>query len=196
MSVGMFLGITASFLPDHQNEALKFIHEINRALRRIGRPAYVEPEERQSPYVDGRFGRSSLDHNAAGTLAALADYCPQGKCVGLELLAANPYRVSFLPMAFPESIETDYAERIDGEMTDIWIGSIRPLTSDLSFVAEALSIPLVDGALSDEIARQIDNSDQLGQGDFSDLDHREAWLMLYEGCRLATEFQVALSFAG
>ena len=116
--------------------------------------------------------------------------------MGLELLAANPYRVSFLPTPLLEPVETDYAERIGGEMTNIWVGSVQALIGDLKSVAQAMSIPLEDNALSDEIAQKIDNYDQLGRDDLGEPDQRMAWLMLYEGCRLAMSFQVALSFAG
>src|SRR2546426_4481815 len=107
MSVGMFLGIRPSFLPDFQDEAEKFICEINSALRILGRPPYLEPRVLPNPYINGRFGRSSLDNNSAEALAALAAYYVDARCANLDILAANPYRIAFLPTHVSDPIETD-----------------------------------------------------------------------------------------
>jgi hypothetical protein len=192
----MFLGIKPSFLPEFQDEAERFIVEINRALRGVGSSAYVDPDVLPHPYIKGWFGRSSLDHQGAGTIEALAEYCCDARSPNLDVLTANPYRMTFLPRVLSGPVETDYAERISGELTKIWVGFLPALAVELRSVAREMEIPLEDGALSDEVARRINDYEPFSEGDPCDPDHRMAWLMLYEECRLAMSYQVALSFAG
>jgi hypothetical protein len=124
MSVGMFFGISLLFFRNSTTKLRNSFLEVNRPLQRIGRPACVEPEDLPNPYIAGRFGRSSLDNNAAETFAALADSCSKGaNGVWPGLLAANPHRVSFLPVPFREPIQTDDAERIVRRFT--WPESAR-----------------------------------------------------------------------
>ncbi len=195
MSVGVFLGIRPSYPAGYESSAERFIANINTALRSVGLGEYREPPTPIDPYVDGHFGRSSLDHNSAGAIEAVAGCCPeQVACANLGLLGTNPYRVAFLPIPLLTPIETDYTEMISGEPTKIWVGSLFGLSDDLRRVGEVLGIPVADGEVNDVVARALDDflplSDECDPGDCN------VWLMLHEGCRLARSFNVALSFAG
>jgi hypothetical protein len=197
MSVGMFLGITPSFLPEFADEAERFMRAINRSLSRAGFGAYLEPDVLPDAYVGSRFGRSALDNHGAGTIAGVAKYAlGEGQCRNLAALANNPCRVAFLPQSFASPIETDFEERIGGVPTRIWIGSLPGLSEELRILACALEVPLEGGELSDETAQKINDFEPLSEEDSQDPDDRTVWLMLYEGCRVAMRFQLALSFAG
>ena len=150
----MFLGIKPSFLPEFESDAEKFIVEINRKLHAVGAHPYLEPDVYPNPYINNRFGRSSLDHNSAGAMEARSEYCREEGCANLNVLAANPYRVTFLPLILSEPVKTGYAERIGGEFTPIWAGSLPVLTRELSSAASEIGIPLEGGTLSDEVARR------------------------------------------
>jgi hypothetical protein len=194
------LGIRPSFLADSGYEATEFVSHINRALASRGLPAYKDPTGSFYPNDTGKFGRSALDHDGAAALLSLGGY---GEAIGrfshLSLLAINPYRVAFLPIAFCEPIQTGYSERLDGEAKNIWIGSLSQLQLDLAAAAEELGIPLSAGNISDVAADHINNFERMVDGDnkFEELaDERAAWLLVYEGCRLAILSHTALAFAG
>lgn len=197
MSIGMFLGITPSFLIECQRDAKVFIAEINKALSMASLPPYYEPDPLPDPYTDGRFGRSALDHNGEAAIVALHDYCQTKEgCPNLGMLAANPYRTAFLPASFSLPIETGYIDQIGGEAMNIWIGSLPTLREELCSVATRIGIPLEDGNLSDVVAQKINDYESLSDEDGDLVEDRTAWLMLYEGSRLAVSFNVALSLAG
>jgi hypothetical protein len=61
-----------------------------------------------------------------------------------------------------------------------------------------LGIPLDDGWLADTVAQKINDFAPLHKNDDCSLaeDERTAWLVLYEGARLAVKHGVALSLAG
>jgi hypothetical protein len=142
----MFLGIKPSYLPGFESDAETFIFEINRKLFAIGSDPYCEPEAYPNPYINGWFGRSSLDHNSAGAIEALAEYCREGECANLNVLAANPYRVTFLPLILSGPVKT-YAERIGGEFTQIWAGSL-PVTSPVRHRSPALRFKILPASHS------------------------------------------------
>lgn len=197
MSVGIFLGIKPSFVPEFSYLADAFIDQINIELKRRGLPAYSEPTSIPDVYVSGKFGRSSLDHCGAGDLAGLVEYCEAAdSCQDLEVLAANPYRVTFLPIDVESPIITAYTEIICGERVRICVGSVPVLEKELQAVASRLDIPLQEGVLGDETARRIDDYESLGDDDERNPAERISWLLMYEGCRLALENGVALSLAG
>jgi hypothetical protein len=92
---------------------------------------------------------------------------------------------------------TEYYERIGGEDTQIWVGSLPRLLTELKQLAGQLGIPLVNGELADETASAINGFEPLRNGDSVLIeDERTAWLALYEGARLALEHRVALTLAG
>lgn len=197
MSVGMFLGVRPSFTAECQDHALLFLTAINDALRRAGIDEYAEPEVIPDPYIDHCFGRSELDHHSAGTIAGVASLDAGGhENKHLGLLATNPCRAVFLPRQFQKPIETGYVEDIDGEPTSIWAGSLPILARELECLAQTLGIRLQDGDPSDHTARMINDLEPFSDDDTVDCDDRMAWLMLYEGCRIARSADVALSFAG
>ncbi len=118
--------------------------------------------------------------------------------VQLQLIASNPYRVSFVPMDFDAPLPTDYTEVIDGSQVRIWVGSTPALRRELRAMAPSLSIPLDSDELSAEVAQRINDYEPLSEEDDGSLaeDERPAWLLLYEGARLSVEHGVALSLAG
>ena len=80
----------------------------------------------------------------------------------------------------------------------IWVGSAPRLVAELVSAASLLGIPLEEDRLPDHVARGINDFAPLYDGDDCSLaeDERTAWLVLYEGARLAALHRVALSLAG
>lgn len=199
MSVGFFMGIHASYTEEAQASATNYIKSINQALKQAKLPQYVEPAESPDVYNDGLFGRSALDHHGAGALMELAEMASERlNAPHLELLTKNPYRVAYLPYDSATPLLTDHTERIFNKVVDLWVGSTPRLLEELIELAPLLGIPLRSGELSDETAEQINDVAPLEEGDDSKNaeDERSAWLLLFEGARLAVQHQVALSLAG
>jgi hypothetical protein len=197
MAVGAFIGIRASFAD--RAEADAFLEAIDRALRDARLPAYTEPVPLPDVYRRMRFGRSELDHHSADVLVALARRAEDiGNGEHLALIGRHPYRVALLPLDFAMPLETEYSERIVGNPTPIWVGSAYGLRRDVCALAPALGIPLLGDVLSDQVADLINEGESLDDDDFGQLweDERTAWLLLYEGARLAIEHGIALSLAG
>jgi hypothetical protein len=65
----------------------------------------------------------------------------------------------------------------------------RKVSAELAAVAKDFGIPLSARGLSDVAAQEINDFEPL-------FDDRAVWLLVYEGCRLATMSLVALWFAG
>jgi len=199
MSVGCFLGIRASYTDQAQVAAGAYLAAINRALRANGTPEYTDPPNPPNVYNGGLFGRSALDHHSARCFADLGERArADGGGSHLGLLAANPYRVAFVPRDFEVPLPTDYSEEIAGERLVLWVGSAPRLVGELVSVAPLLGIPLEAARVSDAVARRINDFAPLHEGDDCSLaeDERTAWLVLYEGARLAVQHDVALSLAG
>jgi hypothetical protein len=199
MSVGCFLGIRASYIDEAQDVASAYVAAINAVLRANGLPEYSDPAHTPDVYDGGLFGRSALDHHSASCLAELAEIAlGHQPAPHLGLLALNPYRVAFVPVGFEQPLLTHHAETIAGEQLQLWVGSAPRLVAELATTASLLGIPLDDGRLSDETARKINDFAPLYEGDDRSLseDERTAWLVLYEGARLAVQHGVALSLAG
>jgi hypothetical protein len=199
MSVGCFLGIRASYIAEAQKAASAYLDAINAALSTIGLPFYTDPAHPTNVYRGGLFGRSALDHHSARCLAELAELAvARGPAPHLGLLATNPYRVAFIPLDFGQPLLTMYAENIASEEVRIWVGSAPRLVTDLTATARPLGIPLEGGRLADVVAGKINDFAPLYEGDDCSLaeDERTAWLVLYEGARMAVQHGVALSLAG
>lgn len=199
MSVGFFLGIHASYIDEAQDAAESYLDAINSALNTIGLDNYADPDIPPIVYNDGLFGRSALDHHSARCLIEFAERATaDGKSPHLGLLAVNPYRVAFVPECFDSPLPTGCAESIGGDMVQIWVGSAPQLLAELAAAAQFLEIPLEQGDLEDVVARKINDFAGLYEGDDCSLaeDERTAWLVLYEGARLAVRHGVALSLAG
>jgi hypothetical protein len=65
MSIGVFIGVRASFSEDYAEDAETLLESINRALLSVGEPAYDDPEEEPTGVYDPsnwRFGRAATDH--------------------------------------------------------------------------------------------------------------------------------------
>jgi hypothetical protein len=193
------LGIRASYIDDAQGVASVYLDAINAALGAIGLPRYTDPANPPDVYSGGLFGRSALDHHSARCLAELAaSAVARGLAPHLGLLATNPYRVAFVPLDFGQPLLTGHAETIAGEQVQLWVGSAPRLVTELTAVAAMLGIPLEGGRLADAVARKINEFAPPYEGDDCSLaeDERTAWLVLYEGARLAMQHGVALSMAG
>jgi hypothetical protein len=110
----------------------------------------------------------------------------------------NPYRLAFLPAEFKKPLRTKYREEIAGRLTRIKVGSAPCLLRELCALAPELGIRLKDGELPYTIAMRINKFRPLSKDDDCVLieDERTAWLLLYEGARLAVKHNVALSLAG
>jgi hypothetical protein len=90
----------------------------------------------------------------------------------------------YVPVDFPEVIVDD---RLPGES----LGSSVRLLAELKLIAPRLEIPLDDGELSDDAARQIDEEAERG-GLYS--IERIVWLNLFEAARLSIKHGAAIHF--
>jgi hypothetical protein len=76
--------------------------------------------------------------------------------------------VTFLPQGLSEPFETAYAERIGGELTRIWVGSLPALAVELRSVAGEIGVPLEAELLNDELTRRINDYEPFFEGDCCD----------------------------
>ena len=201
MTVGCFIGpVSSSFIDEAQESAASFVSCIDSVLKRNGLRGYQEPGTTPDVYNEGLFGRSALDHHTGRCLAELAELGRSNRhSPHLGLIADNPYRVTFVPDDFEEPLPSGYCDRIWNENVEIWVGSAPRLLAELVALAPVLGIPLVERKLTDQVTQQINDSGApLCDGDDCSLaeDELTAWLLLYEGARLAVEHGVPLSLAG
>jgi hypothetical protein len=199
MSTGLFMGVRQSYIEEAQPLARKFIQAMNRALAKNGIPVYVEPYTPPNVYNGNLFGRSELDNHTSRVLAEVAGIAASlSPSPHLALIRDNPYRVSFVPADFDSPFQTDYSEQISGTAIPIHVGSLPQLLAELKTLAQVLGIPLNEGELSDRDASAINAWRPLHDGDTAELieDERTAWLLLYEGTRLAIHHNIALTLAG
>ena len=193
-----FMGIRGSFTDDAQQSASELVREVSRVLTEEGLPSYIDPITPPNVYRGHLFGRSQLDHHSSRLLASVAALGTiSRKSPQLALIRENPFRVAFVPVSFAPGLPTAYREQIGAVSTQIWIGSLPLLMTELTLLAGDLGIPFVGRSLSDETAEAINHSVPLYPGDPGVLaDERSAWLALYEGARLAADHGIALSLAG
>jgi hypothetical protein len=199
MSTGLFMGVRSSYIDGAEASAEAFLAAINRALTHRGAASYLDPPEAPNVYNGHLFGRSELDHHTSRVLSEIARVGTQSReNPNLALIRDNPYRVAFVPADFAPPTPTEYYEQIGDEDTQIWVGSLPRLLTELKHLAGQLGIPLVNGELADETASAINEFKPFRNGDSVELieDERTAWLALYEGARLAVEHRVALTLAG
>jgi len=199
MSTGLFMGIRSSFVDEAQDSAIAFVEAINDELAKRGITRYVDSTDPPDVYKGHLFGRSELDHHSSRVLVDIASFATTlRECENLALIQHNPFRVAFLPRDFSPPLLTGYFERIGGEPIQIRAGSLPRLMAELSSIAAVLGIPMANGILTDDVATAINTFEGLDEGDSAELseDQRTAWLVLYEGTRLALEHSVALSLAG
>jgi hypothetical protein len=196
MSVGFFMGIRKSYTAAAQDVASDFLTAINGSLAAHDLPAYADPPQAPDVYVAHLFGRSALDHHGAQSLRKVASMAaPDGH---LALVAANPFRLAFLPMDFEKPLETDHQEKIWNQQVNILAGSAARLLDELRALTPSLGITLNNGDLADDVAHKINECEALHEGDTLELaeNERTAWLLLFEGARLALTHKIALSLAG
>ena len=195
----MFMGIRGSYTEDSRGLADTLVKAINEILVANGFAAYIDPDPPPNVYIGHMFGRSALDHHSSRVLIEVADRGTQlKKSANLALVRDNPYRVVFVPAKLRKPYETEYQERIAGNMVAIWVGSLDGLLEELVWLASDLGIPVEDGGISDQTAMAINDYQPFREGDSMEIieDFRTAWLALHEGARLAKEAGVALTLAG
>jgi hypothetical protein len=200
MTVGCFIGpVSSSYIDEAQETAASFVSCIDSALKRNGLRGYQEPATTPDVYDKGLFGRSALDHHTGSCLTEVAELGrTNARSPQLGLIADNPFRVTFVPHDFEQPLPSGHSESIWGEQVEIWVGSAPRLLAELVALAPVLGIPLVERKLTDQVAQQINDGAPLFDGDDCSLaeDERTAWLLLYEGARLAIEHAVPLNLAG
>src|SRR3954454_1092006 len=107
MSVGVFIGIRPSYTDEAQQLAEGYLTAINKVLWENGLGEYQEPKGLPNVYQDYHFGRSVLDHHGASAFGGLAERLGQGR-PHLGLLAKNVFRVAFVPVDFPQELQTTF----------------------------------------------------------------------------------------
>src|SRR5687768_4610426 len=106
MSVGCFIGIRVSYTDASQEAAERYLAAINLALRGIGVAEYSEPLQLPDVYNGHFFGRSALDRHTAGSLTRMAQrISSHTDAPQLKRLLMNPYRIAFVPRAFPAPLQ-------------------------------------------------------------------------------------------
>jgi hypothetical protein len=125
MSVGFFVGpIRSSYIDEAQDIAAACAAKIDTVLKQNGLPGYGEPSGPPDVYDGGLFGRSALDHHSPSAVAELGEMAAsRGDAPHTALLAANPYRVVFVPVDFEVPLLTGHSERIAGEQVEIWLAA-------------------------------------------------------------------------
>lgn len=198
MSVGFFMGVCSSYINEAQDAAQSLLKGINRGLSKLNLPEYIDPTHPPDVYVKHLFGRSALDHHGASLLIEIGELAEEHNLgPHLVLVAANPYRVVFLPYDFPEPFDTTHQELLASDYYPVWAGSSQRLLGELLKAAPHLGIPLASGELPDAVADKINEFEPLFEGDSdAGAESRSAWLVLHEGARLAAKHNVALSLAG
>jgi hypothetical protein len=199
MSTALFMGVRSSFVEGAQASAAAFLDAINLGLSQQGLPHYTDPISPPNVYSGRLFGRSALDHHSSRVLVKIADLGVNSReSPNLALIRDNPFRLTFVPINFSPPFPSRYQEQIVGRAAQIWIGSLPRLQIELQFLATNLRIPMKGGRLSDETAFAINEFKPLYSGDSTELSEHErtAWLVLYEGTRLAMSHNAALSLAG
>jgi hypothetical protein len=99
-------------------------------------------------YKGHLFGRAELDHHTSRVLSEIARRGTQSsENPNLALIRDNPYRVSFVPADFAPPASTEDYEQIGGEDTEIWVGSLPRLLTELKQLAGQLGIPELIGMI-------------------------------------------------
>jgi hypothetical protein len=109
-------------------------------------------------------GRTGLDHIGSATLAGLGELAGGGS-PHLHLLHLNPYRLVYVPRPLDRPAVLDHHENLGGRETAILMGASAGLRDELLGLAPSLGIPLEGGALSDEVAKKIDDLRPLHEGE-------------------------------
>ncbi len=193
------MGIRSSYIPEARDSASDFVDAINQVLNSRGQSGYIDPVDPPQVYNGHLFGRSELDHHSSRVIQKIAGIgCSARNSPNLALIYNNPFRVAYVPIDFSPPSPTTFHDRIGGERIQIWVGSLPRLLTELRCLAADLGIPLTDSDITDETAAAINDGKPLYAGDSLELaeDERTAWLAIYEGARLASEHNVALSLAG
>jgi hypothetical protein len=193
------MGIRSSYIPEARDSASDFVDAINHVLNSHGQSGYIDPIDPPNVYNGHRFGRSELDHHSSRVIQKIAGIgCSARNSPNLALIYDNPFRVAYVPIDFTHPSPTAIHDSIGGKPTQIWVGSLPHLLEELRGLGADLGIPLTNGDITEETAAAINDWKSLYVGDSLELaeDETTAWLAIYEGARLASEHNVALSLAG
>lgn len=195
MSMGFFMGIRTSFSEAFTDEFAQLMGAVRSALEKKKIAVYNDPSVVPDVYENGLFGRSALDHHSASVLMSLNEIA-QGKNISKHLDLKGD-RLIYLPMKFEEPFRVSYGKGFWPLKKIQDIGSLESLLNELCQLGEALGIPFEEGSLSDDKANLINEFKALHDNDVLDYaeDERTAWLVFYEGARLALKHNVALSVA-
>lgn len=188
MSVGVRLGL----MPRNSSGGIErggsrwddIASDLATRLGGMGLPPYLEPASIRSPYRGFRFGRAGTDHIGSSMAAGLARVAASPL---LSSLAGDFQSALFLP-----DQTNDCCFSFDNYAGAIRVGPLDGLWRELNVVAPKLGVCLDRcGRLADADAEMICEEGEISG--FEDMeDERSAWLLLFEGCRLALEERVAL----
>jgi hypothetical protein len=194
MSIGVFLTIEGSYVPSARGEAMELVRAVNAKLATLA----LEPIADASVGPSVCEGRTGLDHIGSATLAGLGELAGGGS-PHLHLLHLNPYRLVYVPRPLDRPAVLDHHENLGGRETAILMGASAGLRDELLGLAPSLGIPLEGGALSDEVAKKIDDLRPLheGEDDWHLIENtRSAWLLMHEAALLSIRKDVPISLAG
>ena len=212
MGLAVLTGALADMLPGEDAEGVEYLQEqfaaVNRVLADNGLPAHQEPTELPPsirrdqisgfPYSFLHHLRRAYAHAAADPLWRASPFPPdadptedpvlqaESEMFDSHLLFHSDAEGYYVPIDF-EDVLTDETPEMDGGL----LGSTQALQRELTEVAPALGIELVDGQLSDAqvtaIQSRIDQEDGL---------HIElmVWLCLFEACREGIAHRTAICF--
>ena len=183
------IGVRASYSPEDTWQAEGFLDAINVALEQRGLPPYQDAHDPQS--VDAGLGRSP-EFIGDSEIRHLFDIASGYAAFGLR----GPRDV-YLPFEFTEPLEVPFYTwgRFQLFPRGALVGSHGMLQVALEDLATALEIPVTNAALSDDVVSSIARRLPLRPQADSPADVQElrpAWLLYFEGLRVARERQCAL----
>jgi hypothetical protein len=183
------IGVRASYSPEDTWQAEGFLEAINVALEQRGLPPYQDAHDLQG--VDAGSGRSP-EFIGDSAIRHWFDIASGYAAFGLR----GPRDV-YLPSEFTEPLEVPFYTwgRFQWFPRGALVGSHGMLQLALEELATVLDIPLTNAALSDDVVNSISKRVPLrpqadSREDVQEL--RPAWLLYFEGLRMARERQCAL----
>lgn len=193
--MGFFMTVRASYAQGYEREADQLLDALRQALHKRGLPDYIDPTPPPNVYNGSLFGRSALDHHSASVLCKLNDFATNHGIGGQFSLRGD--RAIHLPFDFPDKLPVRYGKGLSFFKKVQDFGSLPQLVVALRQLAPHLGIPLENGEVQDDVVQKINDFAPLYESDSCELaeDERTAWLVMYEGARLAQKHRVALTCA-